>query len=87
FALDGVSEVSEVEVTLVTMRNFDDEEAQGYVATGEPLGKAGAYAIQGLGGELVDHIEGSFTNVMGLPLDTVLGHLEQLFPAALSASS
>jgi septum formation protein len=39
-----------------------------YVATGEPFGKAGAYAIQGLGATLIEHLEGSYSGVMGLPL-------------------
>ena len=44
---------------------------EGYVATGEPLDKAGSYAIQGRGAGLVARVDGSFTNVIGLPLDEV----------------
>ncbi len=50
------------------MRAYDDGEIAAYVATGEPLDKAGAYGIQGGGGALVAAFEGCFTNVVGLPL-------------------
>jgi septum formation protein len=53
---------------IVTMRNYDDAEIAAYVATGEPLDKAGAYGIQGLGGELVAGYEGCFNTIVGLPL-------------------
>ncbi len=56
----------------VTMRRSHQAELAAYAATGEPLDKAGAYAIQGLGGFLVRRVEGSYTNVVGLPLSRVL---------------
>jgi len=58
----------EVEITKVTFRQLSEEEMQNYVASGEPLDKAGAYGIQGLGALLVEGIEGCYYNVMGLPL-------------------
>lgn len=57
-----------LEQTLVKMRKFSAAEARAYVATGEPMGKAGAYAIQGRGGELVESIQGDYFNIVGLPL-------------------
>lgn len=62
-------------VSRVSMHNFSDEELQGYVATGEPLDKAGAYAVQGLGGKLVEGVEGCVSNVVGLPLCAVRAYL------------
>ena len=59
--------LAEGDTTRVFMRPFDEAEAAAYVATGEPMDKAGAYGIQGLGGRLVDHIEGAFDTVVGLP--------------------
>jgi septum formation protein len=55
-------------VSAVWMRNYSDDELQGYVATGEPMDKAGAYAVQGFGGRLVERVEGCYLNVVGLPL-------------------
>jgi septum formation protein len=60
-----------IAVTAVRMRAFGPEEAAAYVATGEPLDKAGAYAIQGQGALLVERIEGDYFNVVGLPLATL----------------
>jgi len=56
-------------VSRVRMTDYDDAAIDAYVATGEPLDKAGAYAIQGRGGALVAGLEGSFSNVVGLPLE------------------
>jgi septum formation protein len=56
------------EVTEVHVRPLGDEEIDAYVRTGEPLDKAGGYAIQGAAGGFVEAISGSFTNVVGLPL-------------------
>jgi septum formation protein len=52
----------------VTIADLIDAEIEAYVATGEPMDKAGAYGIQGLGGRLVRSVAGSYTNVVGLPL-------------------
>lgn len=71
--------------TRVHMGAIDAASAHGYVATGEPFGKAGAYAIQGKGGRFVDSIEGSYTNVMGLPLDDVLPLIAQYAPDAIDS--
>lgn len=58
----------EAVTTLVRFRALDQEEIERYIATGEPFGKAGAYAIQGMGDVMVESISGSYTNVVGLPL-------------------
>lgn len=55
----------------VRMCALDDAEIAAYVASGEPFDKAGAYGIQGLGGRLVEQVIGSYTNVVGLPLENV----------------
>jgi septum formation protein len=57
--------------TWVTFRQFSREVAEAYVATGEPMDKAGAYGIQGKGACLVDRIEGCYFNVVGLPVSLV----------------
>jgi len=56
-------------VSRVRMAEYDEAAIEAYVASGEPFDKAGAYAIQGRGGALVAGLEGSFTNVVGLPLE------------------
>ena len=66
------------EPTDVTFKQLDDEPIAAYVATGEPLDKAGAYGIQGLGAALVDHIEGDFDNVVGLPMAKLTAKLTAL---------
>jgi septum formation protein len=63
----------------VRMRKLDRALVDDYVASGEPMGKAGAYAIQGIGMALVDSISGSWTNVVGLPLAQVLEDLARDF--------
>lgn len=56
------------ELTRVTFRKLTDDEIAAYVATGEPMDKAGAYGVQGRGAVLTERIDGDFFNVMGLPL-------------------
>ena len=56
------------EITRVHFASLSEQEIEGYIATGEPFDKAGAYAIQGIGGRYVTRIEGCYFNVMGLPL-------------------
>jgi septum formation protein len=58
--------------TAVTFVALDDATVDWYVRTGEPDGKAGGYAIQGAGGALVERLDGSVTNVIGLPLAETL---------------
>ena len=65
--LRGGRVYSGVCTTEVVFRSLTDGEIAAYVATGEPLDKAGAYGIQGLGGALVERIAGEFDNVVGLP--------------------
>ncbi|NJD09985.1 MAG: septum formation protein Maf [Gemmatimonadetes bacterium] len=64
----GGAVLSAVECVRVHFRGFDAATARAYVATGEPLDKAGAYGIQGYGSALVDRIEGDFFAVMGFPI-------------------
>jgi septum formation protein len=66
---------ADVAVTRVWFRSLDAAECQEYVASGEPLDKAGAYGIQGLGAALVQRIEGEYFNVMGLPVQLLLSLL------------
>ena len=67
----GGEETSEVVSTRVRFTALSPAEIDWYVASGEPDGKAGGYAIQGLGSRFVDRIEGSWSNVVGLPVATV----------------
>ena len=65
------------DVTNVTFRRLEDVFLEAYVATGEPMDKAGAYGIQGYGAALVERIDGDFFSVMGLPIRLVLQLLER----------
>jgi septum formation protein len=69
--LQNMKEVGRVCTTQVEFRSLADQEILDYVATGEPMDKAGAYGIQGLGGQFVSRIIGPYDNVVGLPIDLV----------------
>lgn len=72
-------------ITRVTMRELSADEMAWYVATGEPFDKAGSYAIQGRAAHFITRVEGSVTNVIGLPLSEVTLLLRTFgFPVALS---
>lgn len=73
---DGV-EYHALDQTTVAFRAADDALLRGYVATGEPRDKAGAYGIQGWGAALVERIDGDFFGVMGLPVRLVIQLLEE----------
>jgi len=64
--------------TTVHMRDYTDDEIDAYIATGDPFDKAGAYAIQHKGFHGVARIDGSYTNVMGLPIETLRALLERI---------
>lgn len=73
----GVAESFAI-TTEVTFRPLDAAEIHAYVASGEPADKAGAYAIQGLGGLLIEGIRGDYPNVVGLPLTPLALRLREL---------
>ena len=65
------------ETTLVTMTPLSDEDIRSYIATGEPMDKAGAYAIQGMASRWIPRIEGDYFNVVGLPVALVFRMLRE----------
>lgn len=69
--LSGARERAEVEATRVRFVPLRAADIEWYIGSGEPEGKAGGYAIQGLAARFIDRIEGSWSNVVGLPLATV----------------
>jgi len=64
------------ETTRVTMCEISDEDISEYISTGEPMDKAGAYAIQGMASRWIPRIEGDYSNVVGLPVALVYGMLQ-----------
>jgi len=67
----GTSELGRVETTRVQFATLSDAEIANYLASGEGRDKAGAYAIQGLASRFIPRIEGSYSNVVGLPVAAV----------------
>ncbi len=82
--LAGGSIVVESATTGVRFRVLNDREIEEYVATGEPLDKAGAYGIQGGAGRFVEEVRGDLQNVIGLPVRLVAGLLSVDFPGLVS---
>ncbi len=69
---------SAVEEVKVKFRKLHDDEIEAYIATGEPLDKAGAYGIQGFGATIVECVDGDYFSVMGLPLARLVGLLRDV---------
>lgn len=69
-------QVSEAVETKVYFKPWSEEEIDEYIATGEPLDKAGSYAMQGLGRAIVEKIDGDYSNVVGLPVNEILKTLK-----------
>lgn len=70
--------ITRTTTTTVHMRAYSDDEIEAYIATGDPFDKAGSYAIQHEGFHPVERIEGSYSNVVGLPLETLKAALDTL---------
>jgi septum formation protein len=75
--------LSDVEITQVTFNCAKQSEINEYIATGEPLDKAGAYAIQGYAARWIPRIEGDYFNVVGLPIARTIALVEEARAAAL----
>ena len=69
--VNGVKVTSDVAVTRVKFSKLSEEETNWYVTSGEPMDKAGAYGIQGYAARFVERIEGSYSNVVGLPVQMI----------------
>ena len=74
--------VTDSAVTEVWFASMTEDEIDEYAASGEPLDKAGAYAIQGLASKFIEKINGCYFNVVGLPIAMVYGHLRYLMKSA-----
>jgi len=81
---NGSNSSTAIETTTVLFRKLKEEEIQSYVATGEPLDKAGAYAIQGIASRWIPRIEGCYFNVVGLPVPLVYRMLKEHAPWAMN---
>lgn len=71
-------ELKDTVLTVVSIKQLSTDEIASYVASGEPIDKAGAFAIQGKGAAIVERIEGDYFNVVGLPLFALSGMLKQI---------
>lgn len=71
-------EIKDFEVSQVKFKELSDEEIDRYVKTGEPMDKAGAFAIQGLGSIFIEKVNGCYANIVGLPIANVYKNLKKL---------
>lgn len=71
-------QITRLTQTTVTMRDYSDAEIAAYIASGDPFDKAGSYAIQHEGFHPVERIDGSYTNVVGLPVETLKVMLDEI---------
>jgi septum formation protein len=69
--IENKRKITEVVVTEVKMKKLGDEDIDKYICTGEPDGRSGAFAIEGIGGVFVERVDGCFFNVVGLPIYTL----------------
>jgi len=78
--INPVGEIActDYESAMVSIKDLSDKEVDSYIASGEPFGKAGGYAIQGIGSFMVEGINGSYSNVVGLPLCALIKRLLDL---------
>lgn len=65
---DGARMLHDTSISRVRFRDITDAEIAAYIASNEPMGKAGAYAVQGMGAVFIERLEGSYSGVMGLPI-------------------
>lgn len=70
--------IQDYEITKITFKELSEKEIEDYIETKEPLDKAGAYALQGIGAKLIIKIEGSRTSAIGLPLEKLSQHLKSM---------
>ncbi|KKP59268.1 MAG: septum formation inhibitor Maf [Candidatus Magasanikbacteria bacterium GW2011_GWC2_34_16] len=76
--VDSGKKINTIDVTKVFIRKLTDQEINNYIASGEPMDKAGAFAIQGLGAVIIKRIEGDFMGAMGLPLFILAKELKKI---------
>lgn len=70
-------EIKDYEVSEVKFKKLTDDEIKSYIATGEPLDKAGAFAIQGLGSIFIESVNGCYANIVGFPINNVYKNLKK----------
>lgn len=75
---NGVQRLQALSVSKVRFMAMSDAQITAYVASGEPFGKAGAYGVQGLAAAMIEHIEGSYSGIMGLPVFETAQLLRQI---------